>query len=71
MEPKEVASSGGDKVAEADFIIEEITDPDGTTPTYDTVLDTLMEHLAVSNSGGFTITLHADLKLTTEIGGDA
>lgn len=70
MEPKEITGTDGEKVAEADIRISDVTQPDGTEPTYDVLLDALKDQLATSNSGGFTITLHADLKLTTESGDD-
>jgi hypothetical protein len=70
MEPKEITGTDGEKVAEADITISEVTETDGTEPTYGVLLDSLKDKLATSNSGGFTITLHADLKLTTESGGD-
>ena len=68
MEPSEITGSNGEKVAEADFIISDVTRPDGTTPTYDVLLDDLKDLLAVNN--GFTIRLNTDLLFTTETGGD-
>ena len=70
MEPKEITATDGEKVAEADVTISDVTQPDGTDPTYDVLLDALKDQLATGSSGGFTITLHANLKLTTESGGD-
>lgn len=71
MEPKEITGTDGEKVAEADVIITDATHPDGTEPAYNMLLDALKDQLAVSNSGGFTVTLHADVNHTTESGGDA
>jgi hypothetical protein len=68
MEPSEITGSDGEKVAEADFIISDVTRSDGTTPTYDVLLDELKDLLAVDN--GFTIRLNTDLLFTTETGGD-
>lgn len=68
MEPTEIIGTDGEKVSEADFIISDVTLDDGTTPTYDVLLDELKDLLAVNN--GFTIRLHADLLFTTETGGD-
>jgi hypothetical protein len=69
MEPAELSSSGGERVTEADFIIDHTTMEDSDTPEFDVVLDELKELLAVNNA--FTIQLHADMLFTTETGGDA